>query len=38
MMVSRNILIDVVGRFIAGYLKPLKIETSVDIKDFSIYS
>lgn len=37
MMVSRNILIDVVGHFIAGHLKPLEIETSVDIKDFSIH-
>lgn len=43
MMVSRNILIDVVGYFIAGHLKLLEIETwnlqmsSVDIRDFSIY-
>lgn len=37
MMVLRNILIDVVGCFIVGYLKLLKIEILVDIKDFLIY-
>lgn len=37
MMVLRNILIDVVGYFIVGYLKLFEIEILVDIKDFLIY-